>query len=281
MSGQTKKVNYGNWVPASLLKVMFGTDAVLVIAAALLAVLSPLRWLAVVVGIAACAVFVFAVYMTICRYIFSHGGAGDNLPNKDNYIALDGYDGVMGRIHHYLVEHLDWDGHGELVDIGCGSGALTIRCAMKYPDARLVGMDYWSWEWSYAKEQCVSNARAEGVADRIRFEQGDASQLAFEDGRFDAAVSNFVFHEVKSQPNKPELIKEALRVVKKGGAFAFQDLFCQKKLYGDMDALIEELKASGVQEIHFIPDVEKLGFVPGFVQTPWMIYGIGLIYGRK
>lgn len=58
-------------------------------------------------------------------------------------------------------------------------------------------------------------------------------------------------------------------------------LFCQKKLYGDIDALIEELKTSGVQEIHYIPDVEKLGFVPGFVQTPWMIYGIGLIYGKK
>lgn len=278
---KTKKLNYGNWVPVMLMKVMFGTDAVLMIAAILLAVLAPMKWPAILVGIAAALIFLFACYMGACRYIFAHGGPGDKLPNKENYIHLDGYDGVMGRIHHYLVEHLDWDGRGDLLDIGCGSGALTIRCAKKYPQARLTGMDYWSWEWSYAKEQCERNASIEGVDDRITFTQGDASHLDFEDERFDAAVSNFVFHEVKSQPDKPELIKEALRVVKKGGVFAFQDLFCQKKLYGDMDALIEELKASGVQEIHFVPDVEKLGFVPGFVQTPWMIYGVGLLYGKK
>ena len=262
-------------------RVMLGTDAVLVLAAILLAVFSPLKWLAWIIAIAAAAVLVFAVYMGLCRHIFSHGGAGGSLPNRENYIRLDGYDGVMGRIHHFLVEHLHWDGQGELLDIGCGSGALTIRCAKKHPEAKLTGMDYWSWEWSYAKEQCENNARAEGVADRITFTKGDAAQLDFADGRFDAAVSNFVFHEVKSQPHKPELIQEALRVVKKGGVFAFQDLFCQKKLYGDMNAVIEELKASGVQEIHFIPDVEKLGFIPGFVQTPWMLSGIGLLYGRK
>ena len=31
----------------------------------------------------------------------------------------------------------------------------------------------------------------------------------------------------------------------------------------------------------FIPDVEKLGFIPGFVQTPWMVSGIGFLYWRK
>lgn len=264
-----------------LMRVMFGTDALLILTAILLAVFAPLKWLAWIAGIAAAVVFAFAVYMGLCRYIFARGGVGNHLPNRESYIRLDGYDGVMGRIHHFLVEHLDWDGQGELLDIGCGSGALTIRCAKKYPEARLTGMDYWGWEWSYAKEQCEHNAAVEGVDDRITFTKGDAAQLDFEDEQFAAAVSNFVFHEVKSQPDKPELIKEALRVVKRGGVFAFQDLFCQKKLYGDMDALIEELKASGVQEIHFIPDVEKLGFIPGFVQTPWMLSGIGLLYGRK
>lgn len=278
---KVKKPNYGNWVPAVLMWVMLGACALLLLATILLAVLTPLKWLATIVGIAAAAVLVFAGYMGLCRYIFAHGGTGDSLPNRENYIRLDGYDGVMGRVHHFLVEHLDWDGQGELLDIGCGSGALTIRCAKKYPAAKLTGMDYWSWEWSYAREQCEHNAAAEGVNDRLTFIKGDASQLDFADERFDAAVSNFVFHEVKSQPDKPELIKEALRVIRRGGVFAFQDLFCQKKLYGDMDVLIRELEASGIQEIHFIPAVEKLGFVPKFVQTPWMLHGIGLLYGRK
>ena len=52
--------------------------------------------------------------------------------------------------------------------------------------------------------------------------KADAAKLPFLDDTFDAAVSNFVFHEVRSQRDKQALIREALRVVKPGGAFAFR-----------------------------------------------------------
>ena len=80
-------------------------------------------------------------------------------------------------------------------------------------------MDYWGVEWSYAKEQCDRNARIEGVADQITFWKGDAAKLDFPDGTFDAAVSNFVFHEVRSAKDKRDVVKEALRVVKKRWSF--------------------------------------------------------------
>lgn len=186
----------------------------------------------------------------------------------------------MGRIHQYLADHLDWDGRGKLLDIGCGAGALTNRCAKLFPRAELTGMDYWGAEWSYAKDQCEKNARAEGVADRVKFQKGDAAHLDFPDGTFDAAVSNFVFHEVRSEKDKRKIVREALRVVKKGGSFAFQDLFSQEKLYGDMNEFVEELKAEGIAEVHYIPHVEKQGFIPRFVQAPWMLSGVGLLYGK-
>ena len=55
--------------------------------------------------------------------------------------------------------------------------------------------------------------------------------MDFPDETFDAAVSNFVFHEVRTAKDKRDVVKEALRVVKKGGAFSFQDMFSQKALY--------------------------------------------------
>lgn len=73
---------------------------------------------------------------------------------------------MMAKVHQHLVDHLEWDGEGTLLDIGCGAAALTIRCAKAFPKAKLVGMDYWGAEWNYAKEQCEANAKAEGVADR-------------------------------------------------------------------------------------------------------------------
>ena len=63
------------------------------------------------------------------------------------------------------------------------------------------------------------------MAERVVFQKASASALPFDDGAFAAAVSNLVFHEVSGVRDKKKVIKEALRVVKKGGSFAFQDLF--------------------------------------------------------
>ncbi len=93
-------------------------------------------------------------------------------------------------------------------------------------------MDYWGAEWDYSKALCENNARLEGVTDRIRFQKGNAANLDFADASFDVEISNFVFHEVRSQPDKLALIREALRVLKPGGVFVFEDIFlCQKPLW--------------------------------------------------
>ncbi len=106
--------------------------------------------------------------------------------------------------------------------------------------------------------------------------------MEFADGTFDAAVSNLVFHEVRSAKDKRDVVKEALRVVKKGGVFSFQDMFSQKALYGDMDQFLRELREEGISEVHYIGNLEKkLDFIPGFVTTPWMISGMGILYGKK
>ena len=137
-------------------------------------------------------------------------------------------------------------------------------------------------EWNYAKEQCEKNAKIEGVADHIAFQKGDAAKLDFPDETFDAVVSNFVFHEVRTAKDKRDVVKEALRVLKKGGVFSFQDMFSQKALYGDMEEFVRILKEEGISEVHYIGNLEKkLDFIPGFVTTPWMISGMGIIYGKK
>lgn len=59
-------------------------------------------------------------------------------------------------------------------------------------------------------------------------------------------------------------------------------MFGQKALYGDMNEFIYELMKTGtVSEIHYIKNIEKNDFVPGFVTAPWMIKDAGLIYGIK
>lgn len=56
----------------------------------------------------------------------------------------------------------------------------------------------------------------------------------------------------------------------------------EKALYGDMDEFVRELKEEGISEGHYIGNLEKkLDFIPGFVKSPWMISGVGILYGRK
>lgn len=260
-----EKANYGNWVPEKALYMLFGAAVVLGAIAVIVQVVLSRPVITAAAGVLCVLALIMAVYMLICHETFAFG--------KGN---------MMAGVHEHLVEHLDWNGEGRLLDIGCGAAALTVRCAKAFPKAQITAMDYWGAEWNYAKEQCEKNAQIEGVADRTSFQKGDAAKLDFPDESFDAAVSNFVFHEVRTAKDKRDVVREALRIVKKGGVFSFQDMFSQKALYGDMEQFVRELKAEGISEVHYIGNLEKkLDFIPGVVTTPWMISGMGIIYGKK
>ena len=177
MNRKNTSPDYGNWVPIAMMK---GMAAVLL---ALLALTIVLAWLlpfplpAVLTGILTAVLFLLWLYMLRCRALFDFSRGG-----------------LMGKLHQYLLDHLDWNGRGRLLEIGCGSGALLNRCAKRYPQANFTGIDYWGAEWSYAKEQCQKNAVLEGVSDRVNFQKGDAARLDFPDQTFDAVVSLSLIH---------------------------------------------------------------------------------------
>ena len=258
-------IDYANWIPKRLV-VGCGAFGGLLAALFALSFLLSGNLLVIVLRVlfGAAALFMLAafVYMAHARKLLSYEGGG-----------------VQGKILDHVLRYLHWEGNGTLLDIGCGSGALTIKAAKKYPKAYCVGMDYWGARWDYAKEQCENNARLEGVMDRVSFQKGDAAKLHFKDGHFDAAVSNFVFHEVRTQPDKLQLIREALRVLKPGAPFAFEDVFYSKANYPDLNGLIQALSQE-VKEIHFV-DTRKNDFVPKVLKTPLVAGEMGLIYGKR
>lgn len=271
----SKEADYGNWVPTAMMKILWCATTVLIVATVLLLALLKTKIPGIVLLVITLMALCMTVYMQICRRKFDFNGGG-----------------VMGDVHQFLVDHFPWeksrneqgvaDGSGLILDIGCGAAALTNRVAKTYPNARITGIDFWGAEWSYAKEQCEKNSKLEGVDERVTFQKGDAAKLDFEDATFDGAVSNFVFHEVRSAKDKRDVVREALRVIKPGGAFAFQDMFGQKQVYGDMEEFTDMLrKEQIVSEIHYIAKIEKEIPLPAFVTAPWMIKDAGLIYGIK
>jgi ubiquinone/menaquinone biosynthesis C-methylase UbiE len=175
---------------------------------------------------------------------------------------------------------MDWDGEGRAIDIGCGNGALTIKLAQKYPKAKILGVDYWGKTWEYSKDAYERNAVIEGVSDRVTFQKANAVSLPFDDCVFDAAVSNFVFHEVGEAKDKRLVIREALRVVKKGGKFSFQDEFQVKQFFGEIYDLVETIKGWGIRRVEFV-QTRDADFIPQVLKTPFILGTMGLIRGEK
>lgn len=257
--------NYACWIPKKLLAATGGAGALLAVLFALsflfgnTAIVVIIR---VMIMLAAFLCLVMFFYMLLAYRMLSYEGGG-----------------IQGNVLDNVLKQLPWDGNGTLLDIGCGSGALAVKAAKKYPLAQIVGVDDWGEKWDYAQTQCENNARIEGVTGRVRFQKGDAAKLQFPASFFDAAVSNFVFHEVTSQPDKLLLIREALRVIKPGGAFCFEDVYFSTHFYPDLDGLLEALRAD-VSELHFV-DARKSKFVPSILKTPMILGNMGLLYGKK
>ena len=225
--------DYGNWMPVSMLRLVGG----LAVLAAVLSLLSfsvfHITALGVVFVIAALLLLALLLWITWIRRQYAFGGGG-----------------MMEQVHQVVLSHLDFDGQGQLLDVGCGSGALSIRAALTWPEAQVTGIDYWGVAYGYGQPMCEKNAASEGVATRCRFQHGDAHQLDFPDDTFDAVVSNYVYHNITGA-DKQALLRETLRVLKPGGVFALNDDM-KPRMYGDMEAFAQDLREAGFQEVRLV-----------------------------
>lgn len=230
--------DYGSWMSNPVFYMIGGLLAVTVLLSTLFFAVFHLTGLSVVFGVAAAALLALLCWITWIRRQYAFGGGG-----------------MMERVHQTVLSHLDFDGTGRLLEVGCGSGALSIRAALSWPEAQVVGMDYWGAVYNYSKALCERNASSEGVAARCLFQRGDATKLDFPDESFDAVISNYVYHNITGA-DKRELLLETLRVLKKGGVFALNDDM-KPRMYGDMESFAQELREMGYQEVHLIDTAQE------------------------
>lgn len=248
-----QELDFGHWVPGKMMVIPAVIGLVL-------AALGLVHWGFLIAG------FVFlliAVYMVAARRMFS--AQGQNIEDS---------------VRELVVEHVDWQGQGKALDIGCGNGPLVVKLARQFPEAEVVGLDFWGKDWDYSMQVCEENARLAGVAERVSFRQGSASALPFEDASFDLVVSNLTFHEVQDAKDKRDCIKEALRVLKPGGVFVLQDLLLLRSYYGTPEELVETVQEWGGCDVEFIRTCDA-PFIPAVVKLPFMIGTLALLRGRK
>jgi len=191
--------------------------------------------------------------------------------------SYDGKRQMSRQIIEGIAEQVKVPHGGLCLDVGCGSGALTIACAKRNPKASFIGIDRWGKEYaSFSKSLCENNAGAEGVKN-VTFEQGDALRLDFPDGYFDAVTSNYVYHNIPG--DRQAYLLETLRTLKKGGTFALHDIFSKAK-YGDMQAFAQKLRDMGYEKVSLIDTTD--GKFMKKSEAGWMgLAGSALLIGRK
>lgn len=95
------------------------------------------------------------------------------------------------------------DGKKQILEIGCGPGALAESLVRWYPEAQVYGVDRDSNFIAFAKQQNPL----------IQYEEGDATALAFEDESVAVTISNTVAEHI--EPSK--FYGEQYRVLKENG----------------------------------------------------------------
>ncbi len=134
------------------------------------------------------------------------------LPLYDPLTKLLGVDSARQA----LLEQAGLQGHQRVLDVGCGTGSLSVLIKRLYPSVEVVGLD----------PDPRALARAERKAQRasvsVRFDQGFAGALGYPDATFDRVFSSMMFHHLADE-ERPRMLHEIRRVLRPGGRLEFLD----------------------------------------------------------
>lgn len=103
-----------------------------------------------------------------------------------------------------------------VLDLGCGTGTLTIMIKRAHPQAEVVGLD----PDPEILERARRKARRSGLA--LAFDQGFASSLPYRDGLFERVLASMMMHHLDRETRRTALA-EVRRVLRPGGEFHIVD----------------------------------------------------------
>ncbi len=177
------------------------------------------------------------------------------------------YEQLMGRWSRRLAgPFIDFAGVGDgdsVLDVGCGTGSLTLAVAARVNVAAATGIDL--------SEAYVAFARGQTDDKRIAFDTGDAGALPYGDGAFDRVMSMLVLNFV---PDAAAAVAEMVRVARPGGtvAAATWDLrggLLMFRMFWDTAAVLDA-EAGNARARHYSGRLTR----PGELAEAWTEFGL-------
>jgi ubiquinone/menaquinone biosynthesis C-methylase UbiE len=120
------------------------------------------------------------------------------------------------RVRERLLDAAQVQPGERVLDLGCGTGALSLALKQRQPGAELVGLDPDPKALALARRK----SRAAGV--EIEWVEGYAGRTPFPAHEFDHVVSSLMIHHLRSD-QKQEAFRDVLRLLRPGGVFHLLD----------------------------------------------------------
>ncbi|MBO5655481.1 MAG: bifunctional demethylmenaquinone methyltransferase/2-methoxy-6-polyprenyl-1,4-benzoquinol methylase UbiE [Rikenellaceae bacterium] len=124
-----------------------------------------------------------------------------------NHLLSLNFDRVWRR---RMVRRLSQHAPERVLDVATGTADVAINVARKCNGCKVVGLDLSEEMVRYATRK----VEQKGLAEQISLVVGDAEQLPFEGGEFDAVTASF---GVRNFGDLPQGLSEMCRVLKAGG----------------------------------------------------------------
>jgi SAM-dependent methyltransferase len=177
----------------------------------------------------------------------------DRIPSE----AMESFAGVG-----YHFDFADLEAGDDVLDLGSGSGTDVFVAALHVGETGSVtGLDM-----THEQLEKARALRDEAGLDTVSFEQGYIEEIPFDDGTFDAVVSNGV---INLSPDKPQVFEEANRVLADGGRLAISDIISEELMPESIKS-DEDLWAAcigGAEQVdRYTSLVEQAGFELGAVR---------------
>ncbi|MBS1789992.1 MAG: class I SAM-dependent methyltransferase [Acidobacteria bacterium] len=147
-----------------------------------------------------------------------------------------------------------------VLDLGCGTGTLTLAAKRKTPGCEITGLD---GDPAILK-QAAAKARRAGLP--IVYDEGMSFALPYADGWFDRVLSSLHFHHL-TRESKLKTLAEAHRTLKRGGELHIAD-------WGTPDNLFMRLGSFLVQKFDGIETTADSfnGLLPQFAAQMGFVF---------